>query len=165
MGDGDQTVGWPTAFVDAFGHLLAWTDGNNVSMVMAYDQATGAPVGISSGIGQSSAVQSLTYTWDGFGNLEERQDANQSNLYETLTYDDLNRLSASAVTNSAGNGPGSSFNYDAVGNITSRTMAGTSETYNYAPSHPYAVDTMTSGGSTIYSASYEVNGVRANNLR
>ena len=125
---------------------------------MAYDQATGAPVGISSGIGQSSAVQSLAYTWDGYGNLEERQDANQSNLYETLTYDDLNRLSTSAVTNSAGNGPGSSFNYDAVGNITTRTIAGTSETYNYDPNHPYAVDTVTSGGSTIYSASYDADG-------
>ncbi len=27
--------------VDAFGHLLAYTDGNNVSTVLAFDQATG----------------------------------------------------------------------------------------------------------------------------
>ena len=38
-----------TAPVDTFGHLLGWTDGNNVSTVMGYDAATGAPVGISSG--------------------------------------------------------------------------------------------------------------------
>ena len=125
---------------------------------MAYDQATGAPVGISSGIGQSSSVQQLTYTWDGYGNLTERQDANQSNLYETLSYDDLNRLSTSTVTNSASNGPGSSFVYDAAGNFTSRTIAGTAETYNYDSSHPYAVDTVTSGGSTMYSASYDADG-------
>ncbi|MGB9428890.1 MAG: SpvB/TcaC N-terminal domain-containing protein, partial [Gammaproteobacteria bacterium] len=54
-----QAATGATAPVDAFGHLLAWTDGNNVSTVMGYDQATGAPVGISTGIGQSSAVQSL----------------------------------------------------------------------------------------------------------
>ncbi len=90
--------------VDAFGHLLAWTDGNNVSTVMGYDAATGAPVGISSGIGQSSAVQSLIYTWDGYGNLTERQDINQ-NLSETFQYDDLNRLHQSAVTNPTDNGP------------------------------------------------------------
>ena len=77
-----------------------------MSTVIAYDQATGAPVGISTGIGQSSAVQSLAYTWDGYGNLVKRQDANQSNLYETFTYDDLNRLTESQVTNSANNGGG-----------------------------------------------------------
>ncbi|MGB9428859.1 MAG: transposase, partial [Gammaproteobacteria bacterium] len=55
----EAATGSGTAPVDAFGHLLAWTDGNNVSTVMGYDQATGAPVGISTGIGQSSAVQSL----------------------------------------------------------------------------------------------------------
>ena len=33
--------------VDAFGHLLAYTDGNTVSTVLAYDPATGAPLGIS----------------------------------------------------------------------------------------------------------------------
>ncbi|MHB8405745.1 MAG: PKD domain-containing protein, partial [Gammaproteobacteria bacterium] len=101
--------------VDAFGHLLAYTDGNDVSTVMAYDQATGAPVGISSGIGQSSAVQSLIYAWDGYGNLEERQDANQT-LSETFQYDDLNRLHQSTVTNPANNGPTLTWNYDPMGN-------------------------------------------------
>ncbi|MDE2461638.1 MAG: hypothetical protein KGL98_10370 [Gammaproteobacteria bacterium] len=127
--------------------------------VMAYDQATGAPVGISSGIGQSSGVQQLAYTWEGFGNLTERQDANQSNLYEKLTYDDLNRLSTSTVTNSANNGPTNDYVYDAMGNITTPTIAGTSETYNYDPNHPYAVDTVkNSSGTTLYSASYDADG-------
>ena len=143
--------------MDAFGHLLGWTDGNNVSTIMTYDAATGVPLHIQSGPNGSSAVQHLAYTWDGYGNLEERQDSNQ-NLTETLQYDDLNRLHQSTVTNSANNGPTSAYNYDAVGNLTTRTIAGTSETYNYDPNHPYAVDTVTSGGSTLYSAGYDADG-------
>ncbi len=126
---------------------------------MAYDPATGAPVGISSGIGQSSAVQSLVYTWDGYGNLIERQDANQSNLYETLSYDDLNRLTGSQVANSANNGPTNDYQYDAMGNITTPTIAGTGETYTYDPNHPYAVDSIVnSSGTTVYSAAYDADG-------
>lgn len=77
--------------MDAFGHLLGWTDGNNVNTVMTYDAATGAPLRIQSGVNGSSAVQYLTYTWGGYENLEERQDNNQ-NLTERFQYDDLSRL-------------------------------------------------------------------------
>ena len=62
------------------------------------------------------------------------------------------------MTNPAGNGPALDFNYSAAGNIATRTIAGTSEIYNYDPNHPYAVDTVTSGGSTLYSASYDADG-------
>jgi hypothetical protein len=147
-----------TAPVDPWGHLLAYTAGNNVSTVLTFDQATGAPTGLSAGIGQSSAVQQLAYSWDGFGNLNQRYDANQ-NLTENLTYDDLNRLSTSTVTNSAATGPTLGFTYDAVGDILTKTAAGATETYNYGdPAHPYAVTSVTNGTSSIYSASYDTNG-------
>jgi hypothetical protein len=42
-----------SAPVDAWGHVTAATDGNLVSTITTYDAATGAPTGISSGIGQS----------------------------------------------------------------------------------------------------------------
>ena len=134
-----------------------------------------APLGISSGIGQSSSVQQLAYTWGGYGNLMEREDHNQ-NLTETFTYDDLNRLNTSTVTNPDSNGPALGFKYDAVGdaqgcasaarggkpkaaNITSRTVSGTTESYTYDPNHPYAVDTIqNSSGTTVYSASYDADG-------
>ena len=126
-----------------------------MSTVLAFDQATGAPVGISSGIGQSSAVQSLVYTWDGYGNLTERQDANQ-NLSETFQYDDLNRLTHSTVTNPNNNGPSLSLGYDAMGNIQANSNLGT---YAYTPNHPEAVASVTdSAGSVIYSASYDADG-------
>ncbi|MBU6509707.1 MAG: hypothetical protein KGQ73_05940, partial [Gammaproteobacteria bacterium] len=76
-----------------------------------------------------------------------------------MTYDDLNRLSTSTVTNSAGNGPASQFNYSAVGNITSRTVAGVTSQYSYADaSHPYAVTSATNVGGGTYSASYDADG-------
>lgn len=113
--------------MDAFGHLLGSTDDNNVGTVMTYDQATGAPTGISSGIGLSSAVQQLTYYWDGYGNLTKREDDNQ-NLGETFGYDDLNRLTSSMVTNPAGNGPAIGFGYDLAGNIQTKTVSGVTST-------------------------------------
>ncbi|MGH8321664.1 MAG: PKD domain-containing protein [Gammaproteobacteria bacterium] len=143
--------------VDAYGHLQAYTDGNNVSTVMAYDPATGAPLGISSGIGQSTAVQSLVYTWDGYGNLEERDDANRS-LSESFKYDDLNRLTQSTVTNPAANGPTLGFSYDAAGNIQTKTVSGVLNTYAYEPDQPYAVESVTNSSGTVYTASYDVDG-------
>ena len=99
----------------------------------------------------------LTYTWDGYGNLEFRKDNNQT-LTENFKYDDLNRLKQSTMTNPANNGPTNDCNYDLMGNLTTPTIAGKSEKYNYDPSHPYAVDTVTDSSGTIYSASYDADG-------
>ncbi len=91
VSDGTTTY-WQAATgaapVDAFGHLLGYVDGNSVGTVSTYDQATGATLGISTGVGSSTSVQSLTYTWDGFGNLKQRCDANRG-LTEAFTYDAL----------------------------------------------------------------------------
>ena len=159
--------------VDSFGHLLAYTDGNNVSTVTAYDQATGHIVGISSGIGLSSSVQQLTYTWDGFGNLQQRCDANKG-LTETFTYngyntvDNLNRLSTSNVTTGGtpntceqGTTPGAGItvSYDAIGNIQNLTNSGNpgvGGTYAYDPAHPHAVSTV--GNITTGANAYDDNG-------
>lgn len=67
-----------------------------VKVQYVYDDATGAPTGISSGIGPAHDVQQLTYSWDGFGNLQQRCDTNQL-LAENFNYDGLNRLLQSNV--------------------------------------------------------------------
>ncbi|MGB9428687.1 MAG: hypothetical protein WCC11_02235 [Gammaproteobacteria bacterium] len=124
------------------------------------------PTGISTGIGQSSAVQSLIYTWDGYGNLEQRCDANRG-LDENVTDDDLNRLTGTTVhtgvsvsgSTCAGGTTANtlSLGYDAMGNIQSKSDVGS--TYKYDPNHPYAVDSVTnSSGITVYSASYDADG-------
>ena len=151
--------------VDAFGHIVGYVDGNNVSTVAAYDQATGATLGIGTGIGISSSVQQLAYSWDGFGNLKQRCDANKG-LTESFTYDALNRISTSSVYTGASvcsggiAGPNMSMTYDAMGNIQTRANTGIAagagsqdDTYVYGdPSHPYAVTSVTSTGSYVYDA-------------
>jgi|GEM_PF-3943519 len=152
--------------MDAWGHILGYVDGNNVSTVSAYDQATGAIKGISTGIGASTSVQQLAYSWDGFGNLKQRCDANRG-LTENFAYDGLNRLAGSTVstgaTSCAGGTPESTLgmNYDAVGNISSRTNTGITvgsgtlnDLYSYGdPAHPYAVTAVPSmPGTYVYDA-------------
>lgn len=151
--------------MDAFGHLLGYIDGNNVSTVDNYDLATGAIIGVSTGMGQSTSVQQLTYTWDGFGNLQQRCDVNK-HLAETFTYDSLNRLATSSV--SANLAPGActggaagatiGVSYDAVGNIQNLTNSGNSAvggTYTYDPLHPDGVSTVSNIPGTN---SYDANG-------
>ena len=154
--------------VDAFGHILATLDGNSVSSVMAYDQATGAITGIGTGISGASGIQQLAYSWDGFGSLKQRCDANRG-LIENFTYDGLNRISTSNVYSggTAGTctastaGAAMALTYDAVGNIQTRSNTGITvgagtqnDTYTYGdPSHPYAVTGVTSiSGSYAYDA-------------
>jgi RHS repeat-associated protein len=151
--------------VDAFGHVLAYTDGNNVSTVLAYDQATGLITGISSGVGQSSSVQQLAYTWGALGNLQQRCDANRG-LTENFTYDSVNRLKTSNV--STGGSPGSctaatagasiSVSYDAIGNIQTLSNSGVTNlggTYSYDPNHPHGVSTV---GNIPGTYTYDANG-------
>lgn len=143
--------------VDAFGHLLAYTDGNLVSTVSSFDAATGAPTGISAGIGQAQDVQQLLYTWDGYGNLQQRCDAN-AKLDENFTNDGLNRLTQSTVDSgtSVTTAPCSggtqvtalSLSYDTLGNITCKSdvvghaCAPGSTDYTYDPDHPHAVQSI-----------------------
>lgn len=151
--------------VDAFGHIVGYVDGNNVSTVTAYDPATGVVSGISTGIGQSANVQQLVYTRDSFGNLEQRCDANKG-LVENFTYDGLNRLKTSVVSNglAAGSCTGGTagaaigMSYDAMGNVQTRsnTGLGQNDTYGYGdPSHPYAVTAVTGMPGTYQ---YDANG-------
>lgn len=157
--------GGGTAPVDAYGHLLGYVDGNNVSTVESYDQATAGVTGISTGVGQSSSIQQLVYTWDGFGNLKQRCDINRG-LVENLSYDSLNRLKTSNV--SSGLSPGSctggnagasiAVGYDGVGNIQTLSNSGNPAvggTYAYDPNHPDAVSTVS---NSTGADSYDANG-------
>ncbi len=161
--------------VDAFGHLVASIDGNNVDTVDTFDAVTGAITSIGTTAAGSATdfdVQQLMYTWDGFGNLKQRCDLNRG-LKEIFGYDDLNRVTASTVYsaasttdcsggNTSGN-PAMTVAYDAIGNITGRTNTGItvgggtlSDTYSYGDSsHPYAVTAVTSITGTY---AYDANG-------
>lgn len=161
--------------VDAFGHILGYIDGNGVDTESTYDLATGAVTTIGTTtpgthIPATFDAQYLQYTWDGFGNLQQRCDANRG-LIENFTYDGLNRISASNVytggtagTCSASTaGAAMTLTYDAIGNIQTRTNTGITvgagkqnDTYTYGDSsHPYAVTGVTSISGTY---AYDANG-------
>jgi RHS repeat-associated protein len=158
--------------VDAWGHVTVTTDGNGVSTVTTYDAATGAPTGISSGIGSATNVQNVVYTWNGYGNLQQRCDTNQL-LAENFNYDGLNRLlqsnvdSGVSVTSNAPPCSGGtqvtslSMSYDpgGLGNIASKSDVGT---YTYDPSHPHAVQSI-SGLPGTYSYDADGNMVSGDN--
>jgi RHS repeat-associated protein len=145
-------VYWQANAMDAMGHVIGETLGNGVLTVRLYNPATGFVEGISSGVGDDSGVQMLTYAWDGIGNLTERDDANQG-LTEKFNYDSLNRLTGSTLTANGTTTANLSVAYDAIGNIKSKSGVGT---YTYSSSHPHAVASIS--GAVTTSFSYDRDG-------
>jgi len=149
-----STVYWQADAVDADGRTTMFTLGNGLTTVNQFNPLNGNLLGISTGFGSNSDVQYLTYQYDAIGNLEYRNDGNQS-LTETFTYDNLNRLTSASI---AGIGT-KSYSYDAVGNLISKSDVGT---YSYGSGGllPHAVTSIsgTLNGITNPSFSYDNNG-------
>ena len=83
-------------------------------------------------------LQNLTYSYDGFSNLEARID-NKRNLEETFSYDHLNRLTGIWL----GNTETGRMNYDAYGRMEHKMVDGqlvfTNAVYNET-TKPHAID-------------------------
>ncbi|MFA6062919.1 MAG: RHS repeat-associated core domain-containing protein [Gallionella sp.] len=149
---------WTANTVDTQGHLTLQTYGNGVTTQQMFDPATGRVVMQLTGAG---AVQNMGYTYDRLGNVSTRTDLIK-NLWETFTYDALNRISDAAALSGAVNSV-SHYTYDAIGNITNKADVG-AYTYNASGAgsiRPHAV-TQISGklvnGSTNPTFSYDANG-------
>jgi RHS repeat-associated protein len=92
----------------------------------------------------STSVQNLSFNYDGLGNLTSRSGSGGS---ETLTYDNLNRL-----TNSTKQGAISYYGNGNIRNKVSVTGATTAD-YTYDAAHPHAVSS-----AFGYAMGYDVNG-------
>ncbi len=110
----------------------------------------------------SNDVQDYSYTWDKVGNLETRQDHNQSGLTESFGYDDLNRLIQ--VDLSTETNPTLVMTYTGNGNILTKTgVTAGAGVYQYGQNGagPHAV-TGISQAATDYnhysSFHYDANG-------
>ncbi len=143
--DVDATAGYdfldrPVKFQKGSGH---WTHKD-------FDLRTGLLDSIITGTsGGTAYVQNLTFTWDGWGNLQQRYNGKITKT-ETFNYDNLNRLTSSTV------GADTYTNvYAANGNITSKYDVNktASGTYTYSSTRPHAV---TSAWSTTIG--YDNNG-------
>ena len=101
---------------------------------------------------QSQIVQNRwrVTQYDEVGNVIQRQD-NNLGLSENFYYDSDNRLSYSTLNGTQN----LSLNYNAMGNITSRTDVAGGATWTYDPVHLHEV---TQAGSSAFSYVYDANG-------
>ncbi len=148
---GGSQVYWTANTRDAELRLLTQTAGNGVVTTQSFDPLTDRLTSILAGTG--NAVESFSYTYDVLGNVLTRADANES-LTETLTYDDLNRITSATV--SANIAPEKTFSYNAIGNLLSKSDVGT-YTYPVAGSAlPHAVSSI--AGAINSTFTYDPNG-------
>lgn len=154
----DQTLYWSGIAQDALGNWTWYRTGNDVDTLRSHDQANGWIQTLLSGFGSASSadVQSLNYTWDDNGNLAKRVDQLQGGMYESFTYDALDRVRTSRVFPVSGTAePQVTYAYDAIGNIVSRSDVGT---YAYAGPRPHAVTATTGVASRASTFTYDANG-------
>jgi YD repeat-containing protein len=124
----------------------------------SYDPQTGRLTAAIAG--SNNAIESFGYTYDAFGNLLTRSDSNES-LTETLTYDNLNRLTSATVSQNVA--PVKTFAYDPVGNLLTKSDVGT---YTYPPPgspQPHAV-TSIAGSAFNTTFTYDPNGNETSGL-
>ena len=155
------TVYWRAGAVNAEGQTTEATLGNGVGATRSYDAATGLVRSIQSGVGESSAVQDLGYRFDSLGNLTTREDFNQD-VYESFTYDRLNRLTGGIVYDADDDTERESktYRYDAVGNIVNKSDVGAADyvygTGNAAGAGDAGPHAVVSAGGNSYA--YDDNG-------
>jgi RHS repeat-associated protein len=132
---------------DAFGRPLTVTDGASRETTFGYD----ADSRITS-ISYNDGTISVSYAYDGSGNLIQRTDESGTTTY---TYDLANRLLTRADT--AG-GKTLTYAYDPDGNLTSLSDGGGTRNYTYDSRNLLA--SMTTGNDTLYVFSYDADGRR-----
>jgi RHS repeat-associated protein len=131
-----------TARRDAEGRLRQYQYGNSVNNTLGYAPGTGRL--LTSQAGPGNGVQNLSHAYNAVGGLTSRIDV-LTGVTATYGYDEINRLLSE--TRSGGGIAGSqaiSWSYDSIGNMTSRTESGKTNTYNYntsgsGSSRPHAV--------------------------
>jgi RHS repeat-associated protein len=139
-----SNVYWLANYEDNWGNTTDETLGNGLRTTRSFDPVNSLANYIHTGPngGSATSTQNLNYTWDRVGDLLSRNDANQS-LTEVLTYDNLHRL-----TNSALNGTTNMHvDYNAWGNIYQKTGIGV---YTYDGTKIHAVRSTVSGLTYTY---------------
>lgn len=158
------SVYWRQDSVDAEGHILQQTYGNNIATVNTFDPKTGLLTKRQTGSAGTSTyqVQNASYGYDSIGNLTSQSDTTTSQS-TTYGYDELNRLKNEVRLGSSVTTPTTiTWNYNEIGNITSRSDVGT---YAYPASgatsvRPHALSgiTGTVNGVVNPTYSYDANG-------
>jgi len=150
---------WSATRYDAQQHLTLQSYRNSVTTTRSYDVMGRL---LTSAAGSGNAVQNDSYGYDFMGNLRSRGETRAGAILTyQYDYDNLNRLKSEARSGGAVTGTQSiAWNYDTIGNITSRSDVGT---YAYPPAggpRPHAVSSVTGtvNGVANPGYSYDANG-------
>ncbi|WP_238541090.1 RHS repeat-associated core domain-containing protein [Polaromonas sp. CF318] len=123
-----QTVSYEVLAMDAQGRITQYKQGNQVTTVKAYNEATGKLTGqTATKAGQATGnVLNQSYTYDSLGNLTTRADNSPGvGTQESFSYDSLNRLTLNTLLGGAVSPPTTTeVMYDARGNITYKSDVG-----------------------------------------
>jgi RHS repeat-associated protein len=123
-----QTVSYEVLAMDAQGHITQYKQGNQVTTVKAYNEATGKLTGqTATKDGQATGnVLNQSYTYDSLGNLTTRADNSPGvGTQESFSYDSLNRLTLNTLLGGAVSPPTTTeVMYDARGNILYKSDVG-----------------------------------------
>lgn len=152
------SVYWRQDSVDAEGHILQQTYGNNIVTVNTFDPKTGQLINRQAGTAGSGTyqVQNATYGYDAIGNLTSQSDTPTSQSM-TYGYDELNRLKNEVRLGSAVASPTAiTWGYNEIGNITGRSDVGT---YAYPASgatsvRPHALSSVTGTVNGVVNPTY-----------
>ena len=131
------------------GKMGTLTHANGTSTTYTYDDQSTRLTGILTKYGTSTVLQNRAYTYSNAGDINTIVDTKNSVTY-SYGYDDLHRLE----TETSGGVYGAlTVNYNAIGNITSKTVGSTTLTYAYNTAHKHAVSSING-----YSFTYDANG-------
>lgn len=162
--------GFLNKIVNATSNSALWTAGgaNEVGLFESYTLGSNLTTNVSYNNDgyietiKTGTIQDMSYNFNSLGNLLYRKN-NKRNLQEDFTYDNLNRLTSSKVTNQ----PQIDISYSDNGNILSKTNIGN---YSYN-GIPHAVSTV-AGCSTFtpstqeyaYNSAGKINNLTDNSL-
>lgn len=130
----------------------------------AFDRVTGMQFADSSNL--NVVLESHAYTYDKNSNIltetyinnYPQTQSEKVNEIRTYTYDNLNRLKTSKITNNTNNTEkNTSYTYDKVGNCTQIVEDGVTTTNTYNAFNQLTQSTVTNGNTTIEQTTYSYN--------
>ena len=150
---GTTTVWWQATGTNPRGQITQENTGYTAGLPRIisnrnYDAVTGWLGSVQTGVSGGAGLQNESLLYDEVGNLTQRQ-ANNEGLTENFYYDNLYRLDHSVL----GSTTNLQMEYDAMGDITSRSDVASGAAWTYDPTHKHQV---TQAGNSSYT--YDANG-------
>lgn len=148
----DDGIYWAATDVNALGQVTKQQTRNGVESVSKRNGATGWLMGETSTAhaDADTVIQRWAYEYDEGGNLRRRERTDRVNIadaVETFDYDSLDRLHTAQVQ-SGGQSVTTSYDYDALGNLTKKGQ--NDYTYGTCSAGPHAVCTVGGGTAFVY---------------